>query len=561
MTPEFKFHMERVKAATINRHSLAQIPEWVQEHTFLNMRPFTFRNHEYQEVIMRDQSVEKVIRKCSQIGISELSARIALAMCNMIPGFTVIYTLPTASFAATFVKTRIDPVIQSSAFLRDSVNSTVDNAEVKAFAGGSFLYCKGSQSTNAPISIPCHMLMHDELDFSDPGVISQYQSRLTHSEIKRKLKLSTPTLPDRGIDREFKRSRRHFNFVKCDHCNHYFVPDYYKHVRMVGSTQDLRAITKTNLHEAPYATAYVECPKCGGKPSLQPQHREWVCENPDEGFIAAGYQVTPFDAPNIITPGYLIEASTQYKKITDFCNFNLGMPAEDQESTLLKEELQTCLIDSRPEGSASYVIGLDLGMVCWITVAAVTSDQHLIVVHTEGIPLQNVRQRYGELRKLYRVRLSVADALPYTETIMAMQQVDSNLYSSIFVRAKSTETFNLKRKDEDSKQGKLDMRQININRDRAFDALMDGIRVGLIWKVRDENDDLWVKHCTSMSRMREWSPDMDELRFIWRKSEEGEDHLWFSLLYAQIASQVIGASRNTGPALLLVPMSFKSKAA
>jgi hypothetical protein len=163
----------------------------------------------------------------------------ALALCGVIRGYTVAYTLPTAGFAATFMKTRVDPVIQNSPYLKDMLSGELDNTEVKKL-GDSFLYLRGAQSSNAPISVPCDHLIHDEVDFSDPEVLSQYQSRLTHSKYKRKTKLSTPTLPDRGIDYEFQRSRRKFNFVKCSCCSQYFLPDYFKHVRVPGFTGDLR---------------------------------------------------------------------------------------------------------------------------------------------------------------------------------------------------------------------------------------------------------------------------------------------------------------------------------
>jgi hypothetical protein len=76
-------------------------------------------------------------------------------------GFHVIYTLPTAGFAAILAKTRVNPVIHDSPYLREASNGT-DSIEVKQF-GNSFLYLKGAASTNAPISTPTDMLIHDEV--------------------------------------------------------------------------------------------------------------------------------------------------------------------------------------------------------------------------------------------------------------------------------------------------------------------------------------------------------------------------------------------------------------
>lgn len=553
---EFGFHMQRLRAATTDRMTLANIPEWITKNTFINGKPYSFFQHEYQEKILRDQSQETVTRKCSQVGLSETTARKALALCGLTRGYTVAYTLPTAAFAATFMRTRIDPLIQSSPYLNSLIHTTTDNAEVKRF-GDSFLYLKGCQSENAPISVPCDHLIHDEIDFSSSETISQYQSRLTHSPYKRKDKLSTPTLPNRGIDYEFQRSRRHFNMVKCNHCNHWFMPSYYDHVVVPGWDGKLDEITKNNLHETQYKDAYLACPSCGGEPSLLPEHREWVCENATQSYVAAGYQVTPFDC-GLILPSYLVEASTQYKKTTDFVNFGLGLPAEDSESVLARSELEACVISDPGPVACSHVMGLDVGMVSWCIISAVTGDQKMTIVHVEAIPAGRLRERFKELMKQYRVRMAVIDALPFTETVLALQAVFKNLFAAIFMRSKNLETFNLRDRDEDSKGGVQELRQVNVNRDKAMDALMETIRSGGVEKVSDEFDEQWVQHCTAMARIKEWTPD-SEMSYVWRKPDSGDDHLWFATLFAHIASQILGVSKNTGVRVSPILGSFKVK--
>lgn len=554
--PLFKNHVGRLKSATLNKHTAGTLPEWICEHTYIAGAKYSFVDHEYQERILRDESQECVIRKCSQVGISELAARMSLALCAVVPYYTVGYTLPTAGFATTFMRTRIDPVIQSSPYLSDLVHTTTDNAEVKRL-GDSYLYLKGSQSSNAPISVPMDHLVHDEVDFSDPEVIGQYQSRLTHSKHQRKTKLSTPTIPGRGIDREFQRSRRHFNMVKCSCCNHWFIPDYFEHVKVPDYSGDLRMITKANLHKFRYQEAVVACPKCGGHPSLQVGYREWVCENPNDHFVAAGYQVSPFDAPNIIKPSYLIKSSTEYKRYIDFINFNLGLPAEDKESTLTEEELRELIIDQLDPSWGSYVMGLDMGLLCHCLVAFVTHDGFLINVHSEAIPVHLVRKRRKELAQKFRVRMTVVDSQPYTETVLAMQDEDPNLFGAVYVRSKNIETHYVREQDEDKREAKVEIRQVNINRDKAFDALMEVVRAKMLLKVKDENDDLWVEQLTDMRRIKEWTADA-ELSFVWRKSEEGNDHFHHAQLYAWIASQILGVSKSQ-LALPSLVSSFKVK--
>lgn len=548
----FLYHVERVRAATSRKFTMTMLPEWISKHTKILGRAYSFKDHEYQEVILRDQAQEVVVRKCSQVGLSEMSARMALALSNVIDGYTVIYTLPTATFAAQFVQARVDPVIQSSDYLSNAIDKNQDNTSVKRF-GHSFTHFKGAASSNAPISVPADHLIHDEVDFSSPEVLSQYQSRLTHSRYKRKTKLSTPTFPDYGIDYEFQRSKRKFNMVKCNHCAQWFLPDYYEHVRVPGSPGlDLRAITKVNLHKFRYQDAYVACPYCGLDASLQHEHRQWVVENSEDNFLASGYQVSPFDAPNIITASYLIQASTQYKKRSDFDNFNLGIPADDKESTLGKEELQNAIIDAA-DGSFAYVMGLDMGLECHCVIAKVDGFQQMIICHTEVIPLATVVVRRKELARQFRVRMTVVDSQPYTETVLRMQASDPNLFGAIYANApKRLDLYWLKEEEEDRSLGMNELRQVNINRNRALDNVMDSIRSGELVKEHDDNDELWVKHLRDMKRVKQYD-DSNEMFYAWVKSSAAEDHFHHATLYAKTAAQIMGRSRN----VIVIPMGIR----
>lgn len=551
----FMNHLQRLKAGISQATAIEEISRWIAENTYIAGRRYSYKDHEYQQRILDSKARETIIRKCSQVGISELSVRKSLALCGMIKNFTVIYTLPTATFAATLAKTRVNPVIQESPYLKDLLTET-DNVEVKQL-GTSYLYLKGAASSNAPISIPADALVHDELDFSDPLVISQYQSRLTHSPHKFKTKLSTPTIPGKGIDFEFQRSKRFFNFVKCDHCNHFFIPDYYEHVKIPGFISDLRDITKRNLHSIQYQNAHIECPSCGKTPQLSPEHREWVCENPSENHMAEGFQVAPFDAPAIITPAYLVEASTQYSNIADFINFNLGLPYFSQESVLSPEEVSGTVVHSMFPGTVAPVLGMDLGMTCHIIIANTSYDGSMQVVHKEKVPLQLAKERYKELRLQYRVRVAVIDSQPYTDLVLSLQAIDQNLYASVYTQTKGTELFSIKKREEDDEKGIQQLRQINVNRDKVFDALMAYIRSGQFSVLHCPLDGEFVEHCTDMRRVKDWDMKTQEMKFKWIKSELACDHFWFALSYAFMAKHILGVADGGGGGRLPMMGSFK----
>lgn len=533
-------HLERLKTAVLRRGSMASLADWVTKNTLIGGKPYSYTDHEYQEAILSDTSQEVVVRKCSQVGVSEASARLAIAMVNVVRPFTAIYCLPTASFAATFMRTRIDPIIYGSKTLKDSVHKTNDNAEVKQF-GDSFLYMKGAATTNAPISIPADVIISDETDFSSQDVLSQYASRLTHSKWKLLRKFSTPTVPNYGVDKAFKGSRRFFNLCKCHHCNHWFLPDYYKHVHIPGYKRPLVDISKTDLGRIKWREAVLLCPSCHREPSLQKEHREYVCENPDSNFIAAGYQVSPFDAPNIIKVSDLIKTSTDYLRLNDFVNFSLGLPMQDAESTLLPEDFDDVFVDDCSSGFVN-VMGIDVGNTYHIAVGATDAHGNVFIHRVEKVPMAQFRQRYRELRNMYRPLATVIDSGPHAETVMALQNEDKNLFAAVYSRSKNMLTHTLVDRTSDPSSGTEFLRQVTVNRNRAFDVYMEYLRSGALKVRRNELMDEIVAQHTSMKRVKQYDPESGEMTFAWQKTD-GNDHFHHTFLYLWLASRIRGVTK------------------
>lgn len=540
-------HFTRLRTAILRRFSAAMVAQWICQNTKYAGEPYSYLDHEYQERILNDVSREVNVRKCSQVGLSEANARKALALVNILSPYTVAFTLPTAKFAGSFMKTRIDTVIEGSDAMKAALNKNNDNNEIKQF-GDSFLWVRGAASSNAPISIPCDHLIHDEVDFSDQEVLGQYQSRLTHSKWKRTDKISTPTLPGFGIDKAFQESRRHFLFCKCNHCGFQFIPSYYDHVRVPDYDDDLRKVSKYVLGKIKWQQAQLHCPKCDKVPDLGPEYREWVCENPDSGLIAAGYQVSPFDAPKIIVPSFLVEQSTKYDRIQDFENFNLGLPSEDKEATLTRQDLLDLHTTDSPGAANVYVMGVDVGNTYHFVIAAVNAYDQLHVVHRERVHMSKAKERYEQLRLAWRVVCTVIDSGPHSETVMSLQERDQNCYAAVYVNKKTILTHQVVHKDEEEGKGQEFLRQVNVNRSRAFDAYMNVIRDRqmLIMEQPEGGEELreaYIQHHTSMKRVKVYDNDSGEMMYSWQKSD-GQDHFHHASLYCFIASRVRGMGRS-----------------
>lgn len=553
--PIFQRHIARMKSALM-AHSHDTICDFITEHTYLAGQKFSWTGHEYQKKILEDPSQNVVIIKAAQVGISEMSARLALARAVLVNGFSTIYTLPAASFAQNFMKTRINPVVDSSPYLRELVSKDVDNSTVKRF-GDSYIYLKGAQVDRQAISVPADMIVMDEVDNSNQDVLTLFESRLIHSKYAMTIKLSTPTIPNFGIDLAYKQSRKHLNMCKCCHCNDWFYPSYYDHVKIPGFSGSLDSITKRSFASADFRwmEAHVACPTCGKPANLMPEYREWVIENPGDSFPSAGYKVSPFDCPTIIKPSALVKSSTDFARKHDFVNQRLGESLEDAESSLAMTELEACLISEYPGGGFSYVYGLDMGLTCWMTIAAVLPDNTLIIIKVIPIPLFSVVEDVPKIVRQYKCRMGVADHQPYTETIYRLQQVLPNLFAGVYMSngMKGVDLFKVRDQDEDKEKGKESIRQVGVARDKGFDILMMMIRSGHILKVSCENDETWKEHVTDQKRIREFRNE--ELVFVWKKTL-GNDHLHHSLLYTLVASRMLGVASGSQVSLPLV-FTFK----
>ena len=170
--------------------------------------------------------------------------------------------------------------------------------------------------------------------------------------------------------------------------------------------------------------------------------------------------------------------------------------------------------------------------------------------------MHTVVERRKQLEREYRVRMTVVDLNPFGETVWRMQQDSPNVFAGVYTRSKSVELFKVRDQQADAEQAKTAVRQVNITRDRVFDLLMMLLRNRLILKVSDDMDVTWAQHLTDQKRVREF--DNDELVFVWRKTS-GNDHLHHSLLYAVIASKMVGVAAGCRIALPLIS-SFKVSA-
>lgn len=575
-------HLERLCVGLAS--GTMSFTDWILRNVRLKGKPFSFHKHEYQRALLDDTHNKKIVKKCSQIGVSELNLARALAFTNLNQGIKLSYVLPSAKFAQKFSKMRLDPLIQASPNIKVRLEKGSDSSELKQF-GDSFLMNQGASSTSNTnvLAIDLDALVVDELDGAEnPDIINQLISRLTHSNYKDEFYLSTPTTPGYGIAERYDRSKRYVMMQKCTRCNHWFIPDYYEHVFLPGfhtkkkhaskTLKDINFLTADIIENCDLKEAVVLCPgkNCHRPLSKEnladPNTRKFICENPDSNAEFHGYHITPFSVPTIITPGDLISKSTRYSRLQDFYNDALGLELSSKETGLELDEIASFFsaTEAFPASLPPYtVMGLDMGGECACTIGYPGKDT-LHVIYAEKIPLYSVRRRVNELYKKFKCIAGVVDSMPYTDSVLMLQQAHPTLYASIFSNKKGLALYDVREQGEaDDAKAMSMVRAISVARDRGFDLLVASLREGAVVfdplpmqrsEIADHMMDLRRIHLSS----KRGSTVDEDGKFVWRKTR-GIDHYFFSLLYLFLASCMCSAKGSASATLYGVPLIGRFK--
>lgn len=526
-------HLARLKESLSSKYNLFNLAPWISENTYLDSRRFSFKDHEYQQDILADTSPTLLVNKAAQTGLSEIFARWALAVATTQDNMTIIWTFPSASDAERFTKARLDPTIASSPVIRRAVSRNINSTELKQFGMNTFVYIRGTLSETAGLSVPADILIHDELDRSDTANVSAYVSRLQHKPTKVRRLFSTPTVTGYGIDAECKTARRKRQVWCCSRCNHTFLPSYENDVVIPGYSGSKKEINRHNIKDLDWRKAKLLCPSCGREPSTDVKYREWVVENNEQQFDAVAYYVSPFCAPKIITPSYLVKVSTDFNKWSEFANQALGLTADDEQEALGLAEIESAFVQGDFRSSDMHVMGADMGLICHFTIAKQVGEA-FVVVHREKVSYTKFEQRRRELCAEYRVICSVHDTFPYVDLITRVTNFDPHAYGAVYVNRLSTETHTIKLQEADAEEGKLNIRAVHINRDVAFDALM--------WMFKEKKmvisngDADFSLQLLDMKRVQKFDKH-GGIIYRWEKTQ-GHDHWHHSLLYAFIASKL-----------------------
>lgn len=560
--------LERLRMHVAGGKSLNRMADWLVQNTKDPRdptKPWSFKGHEYQIEIANDTAPVIAGRKCSQVGFSELTLRLALGIVSIKQGIHGLYILPTAAFARTFMKSRFDPVIEASPTLSEQLSRDVDGADQKRI-GNSFLYLKGTVGQAAAISIPATMLIADEVDFCDQTNLTTYESRLGHEDESSLIKrsFSTPTTSGRGVDKTFKAGDQRYYAVRHDRCGQVVVPDFFRDSVIPGYSGDPKKLTREDLSVPQYQfhQAYLLCPHCKNKIELanlcDPSKRMWVAAYP--GRAIHSYQVSPFDVPTINPPDRTWRQMADYKRHVDWVNFKVGLPADDAENSIL----ESVLTEGNAQGNFyghpfvsppewyegmepimhDTYMGVDIGKTSWVVIGkrdpAVGVGGAALKRKMRVLYVERIRQdgqdwlgtRLDQLADIFGLRRGVLDAAPdFTTSMGLVHRMPGRMYACQYMKNIRDGLQNV---EVDEQTG-----IVKAYRTGTLDDLVAGFNRGQVVLPRmPEGDEraLLVRHLRALRKVPKGSETSGldlELQMIWESVDE--DHYAHAMNYLLIA--------------------------
>ena len=427
-------------AAELRRRLLSATPEelratqrrfdpvvWALEtaRIMLAKRSLTFEGREFMVPVYRDLHNEIVIIKGAQMGFSTMSIIRSLWAVTTFP-MSVIYSFPTKGDVSTFTAARINPIIAASTYLSDRIQN-FDSVGMKQFArvpraeqkrlqslghqvSYSTIYFNGAQNPKDATSVDADLLIHDEEDRSDPQTIEEYQSRLYASRFKWLIRLSTPTYPGAGIDRQWRRSDMRHWLIQCSGCNERFEMDFPRNIEPETYKEVLAG-----------KTPRYKCHKCNKTLSEEDRGKGvWVAERP--GIPVHGYSINQMSA-SWVSAQMILDQYDRASFKGAFWNLIMARPYQEGTSAMTKAAILSRqdenvvgagqVWDRMEAGSQgrSCTMGVDVGKVLDVVIGTMDQGRPRII-EFKRLEGEGKWDELNELMVLYGVVNCVVDADP-----------------------------------------------------------------------------------------------------------------------------------------------------
>lgn len=482
---------------------------WVKKHKIKTSsgRPFEFVHRRFMWDFLNDLSPLQVLLKPPQIGASETEIVKSIWVAAKL-GKDIIYTLPTQSDVNDMAGSKVNRIVAQNPLIAAWVRDH-DSVEQKK-VGGAIIHYRGTFSAKQAMMVSSRLNLHDEVDASDPGVITQYETRLQAEAGGWRWYFSHPSIAGFGVDIYWQQSDKKEWRVSCGEC---------------GTGQVLRWPQSIDRQTRSYV-----CSTCRAGISDEARASgKWFNQDGVEwaGEVAGGYAFSGWHVSQMmcdwIGAGDVLDAFDDPNKDEQyFWNYVLGLPYVGSDNKILPEVVLRNVTPRVNGQSPTVVIGVDTGL-----------PVHYVLMNGEGVffaAKRSPEQRpYEELERLlgrFERSVLVADQ---GGDLIGVRQLQARFPGRVFLchyrRDRKSQV--VARWGEGEESG-----SVVVDRNRMMQLVVEQLRDPGRVALNGSEDD-WrelAAHFGNMYRTAKETPFGVE--YVWERS--GPDHLAHALLYAMV---------------------------
>lgn len=503
---------------------------WVIKHDIKNEVgiPIEFEKRSFLKEIYDDLSPFQALLKPPQIGATVMNTIKSMYVAQKLRR-QIIYTLPTQGDVQDMVGGSFNRIIAQNPILGVWTKDH-DTIEQKSI-GDSMIFYRGTFTAKQAMMIPSGLNIHDEVDASDPDVITQYETRLQAQEDGGwRWYFSHPSLSGHGVDIYWQQSDKKEWYVCCPKCT--------------GE----QVLTWPNSIDV--ARAVYICTECGADmPNESRTNGRW--KNQDgvawDGTIAGGYQFSGWHVSQLMlwnkSAQQIIDAYNDPQKDTQyFYNYVLGLPYVGSDDRIDASVVLRNCVDVVNEQEGRTIIGVDTG------------DDYIsyVMMNAEGVFYYDTEKGITASKNPYDVLRAHLRRFPRSVVVidqggelMNTRQLQAEFPGRVFLV--------FYRKDRKS----LDIVQwgtgdeywkVTVDRNRMMTLVVEQLRdTGRVrlngtreeWAGLAEHfDNLYRETVTSKETRGKDNRELYGAEYVWKHT--GPDHYCHALLYAVVGLQRYG---------------------
>jgi len=491
---------------------------------------FALKGHTYQPNWLKEKCRSQSYKKGAQLGIT--SIHIIKSLHGMIYNNYpqgVLYLFPTRDDVTDFSKSRFQPLIQDNPEAIGRFVHDTDAANIKKI-GKAMLYLRGAKSsqkiegTKASSSqlksIPVDKIIFDEMDEMEPSMIALAIERVSHSSIQEIIKISTPTIPLYGIDKDYNDSDQRIWVIKCHHCN------------------------TENCLELEFPDCLMElrdrvirvCKKC--KNEIFSEFGQWIPQYPNRSKDSVGWWISQLNSA-YVEPGKILKMFLNPLEngttLQEVYNSKLGLAYIAAENKLTRNDIYACCNQDVMSSTShrATAMGVDVGNMLHIVIGYKKDEKRFKIVATARV--SNFKDVH-DLAKRHNTKIVVIDMEPETRKAREFKDSHSPDYK-VFLCDYQERLKSARKRDE--KEGNLTVR-----RTETLDMVHDAVTNQLIELPRRSPEiEQYALEMTNIAKVIEEDEITGSRSYKYRKL--GDDHYFHATNYFLLACEDYIISMDT----------------